>query len=338
MRGMLGVAAAALFALVALTTTAQHRSVALLQAKQDPMGNYINGAERQLYYLQRSLPVGAVARKYPTEEGELKQLFQHSEKGLQALAMQQAKLKEAEKKKSPSTKLAQKKDLQKLVNEAGSMMATLEKQLPAADKKAFPKEAGELHAAFHSELSHLEGIDKQLSKEARKRAPTTTLRSIATPSKQSMAAQAALDNDVEKDRKENQALSKQADVDHVMSTLNAPIKPDPKGRLPAKKPSKAAARPQALAENAGALTSSGVERWGTVFEPNLASAGAAGMRGQDVMYAPAQKEYAKYENTVSKWLNVKDPAAPTPHGTNWWEDKSKANDQWWTHNHAGRGY
>ncbi len=61
------------------------------------MDQYIEGAEKQLYVLQRSLPVGAVARKYPQEEEELRQLFAHSELGLQELAVAEAKKEAAEK-------------------------------------------------------------------------------------------------------------------------------------------------------------------------------------------------------------------------------------------------
>lgn len=357
MRGMIGVAVAALLALAALSTTAHVKSTALLQAKQDKMDQYIAGAERQLSVLSRSLPVGKVAAKYPKEENELKQLFVHSEKGLQALAVAEAQKKQAEKKQVKSSKLAQQKDLHKLVNEAGRMMTNLEAQLPPADKKAFPKEAGELNAAFSSELKHLKGIDQQLTKEQKKTA-TTTLAAAAKQKHFSMAAQAALDHDVEADREENKALSQPEDVDHMMDTLNAPAVPSPKGKLVKKAPEQAA-RPQALAmkpkgkkakkhakqprgdnvaEAAGALTPSGIQRWGTVYQPNLGAAMGGGMRGQSQMYAPAQKEYAGYEDTVSKWMNVKDPAAPTPHGTNWWADKSKHNDAWWSHNHNGRGY
>eukprot|EP00961_Rhodomonas_salina_P263450 3560459-Rhodomonas_salina.1 len=101
------------------------------------MDQYIAGAERQLSVLSRSLPVGKVAAKYPKEENELKQLFVHSEKGLQALAVAEAQKKQvisqsprfamcgpdtflrfqAEKKQVKSSKLAQQKDLHKLVNE-----------------------------------------------------------------------------------------------------------------------------------------------------------------------------------------------------------------------------
>ena len=73
------------------------------------MDRYITGAERQLEVLSRSLPVGTVAAKYPREEHELKQLFDHSEEGLRALAAAEAQQRaaKAQAKRSRTSSLAQ---------------------------------------------------------------------------------------------------------------------------------------------------------------------------------------------------------------------------------------
>eukprot|EP00286_Rhodomonas_abbreviata_P017461 CAMPEP_0181342638 /NCGR_PEP_ID=MMETSP1101-20121128/31116_1 /TAXON_ID=46948 /ORGANISM="Rhodomonas abbreviata, Strain Caron Lab Isolate" /LENGTH=361 /DNA_ID=CAMNT_0023454127 /DNA_START=124 /DNA_END=1209 /DNA_ORIENTATION=- len=349
---MMAVAAAALLALVALTGTAHVRSVALLEAKQDVMHAYIKGAEKQLASLEGSLPDGKVALQYPKEESELKSLLTHSLKGLSAVEHSN------EKKAAKQSALAltpNKKHLDGLVRDAASMMATLRAQLPPADRKAFPAESKEMNDALGGELKSLQGIHKQLTQA--KKAPLASLHAAPTApakTKKSTSAkkmQKALDDAVAKDREENKALSANDDVANVLDTFNARPAVSAKGHLiphadpllatddaPAAKDAGEKARPQSLAEQEGALTSSGIRKWGTVYDPSLAWQ-AKSMRGQANLYPPAQKEFNYYESEASKFTDVHDPAKDGHEkNSNWWADKASGHDAWWAHNHAGRGY
>jgi len=175
------VAAAALLGVIALT--AQTRRAALLQAGK--LEAFLPEAERQLLMLQKEMPGGRVAKSFPREERELSDLYARTEKGLKSIdakvmlkdkADEAAAAKKQAQKKALTVSLAQagsqraadKQNLASLVNKAGSTMYMLEHQLPAADRKMFPKEASELKAAFGVELNKLAKIRKQLLPKAKK--------------------------------------------------------------------------------------------------------------------------------------------------------------------------
>jgi len=177
------VGAVAILGMIALT--AHMRPAALVQKQQGQLESFLPEAERQLHMLQQEMPGGRVAKSFPKEEHELSDLYARTEKGLEQIDQKvvledkeeaeaakapkaQAKQAGVQAKRARMVALAQapraasKQDLAALVNKAGSTIYMLEHQLPAADRKMFPKEARELQAAFGSELGSLSKVSSML--------------------------------------------------------------------------------------------------------------------------------------------------------------------------------
>jgi len=152
------------------------------------------------------------------------------ERNLQKADEAAAKQKQAQKKaftvslaQAGSQRAADKQNLAALVNKAGSTMYMLEHQLPAADRKMFPKEASELRAAFGVELNKLAEIRKQLLPKAKKaQRVSLAARSGAMPE---IASSNQLDKAKAADDKENHAMAGSDDLNDFFGAVNGPSQP-----------------------------------------------------------------------------------------------------------------
>lgn len=227
------VGAAALLGLIVLT--AHTRRASLLQAGK--LEAFLPEAERQLLTLQHEMPGGRVAQSFPREERELSDLYARTEKGLKSIDTKVMLKDKADdeaakqlKKKAVTVSLAatsqraaDKQNLAALVNKAGSTMYMLEHQLPAADRKMFPKEASELQAAFGVELNKLAKIRKQLLPEQKKaQRVSLAARSGAMPG---VASSKQLDQAKAADDKENHAMAGADDLNDFFGAVNGPSQP-----------------------------------------------------------------------------------------------------------------
>jgi len=341
-------AAATLATIVVICIISSNRSPSVLLSKsKGGLDKFVAKAEGELKSLQSSMPNGRVRSSFPKEEKEVNAVFKHSEASMSKLL----KAKHAAKKQITMQQLAQlpsssRSNLKKLVNEAGYVAAKLKGQLPSADMAAFPKEAKEFRDAMRKEESTLATIDSQLknSKKANK------MTSLHQPSLKQQSLQKRLDADTRLDRKENNALSSNDDVDSVLGSVNnvyheTQSKASKAQMLAAKK---AQAKKQKL--NGGkakvhhapvrdrtGMMSSGAQTWGTIYEPQM----AWGQQQGDLI-GPAKKEFSEWSREAYKLTHVHDPAKDgTAEGNSidhWWANKPTDHDQWWTHDHTGRGY
>jgi hypothetical protein len=189
--------------------------------------------------LRQEMPGGRVAKSFPREERELGDLYARTEKGLEQIDQKvseedeetsAAKTPRQEAKRartvalSQASQVASKQDLAALVNKAGSTMYMLEHQLPIADRKMFPKEAGELQAAFVSELSKLSKIRAQLQPKGSKakKAPRMSLAAKAGAMPEHAQSSPQLDADKAKDDAENHKMASGEDLKSFFATVNGP--------------------------------------------------------------------------------------------------------------------
>lgn len=198
-------------------------------------------AERQLSILKQSMPRGRVAKSFPKEERELNDLYARTQKGLQSIDKEvvqqdasQANPPVKQAKRARMVALAQqasasKADLAALVNKAGSTMYMLEHQLPAADRKMFPKEARELQSAFSKDLNQLSKIRAELQPKSKGAAVKAQRMSLAAKSgampEMRVGNTKQLDADMAKDEAENHRKASSSDLDSFFGAVNGPAQP-----------------------------------------------------------------------------------------------------------------
>mmetsp|Transcript_41138 Transcript_41138/g.109892 ORF Transcript_41138/g.109892 Transcript_41138/m.109892 type:complete len:289 (-) Transcript_41138:43-909(-) len=250
-------------------------------------------------------------------------------------------------------------DLTKYVRSAEVEIHNLELEMPrGVVARSFPKEENELKDIFSKGLKQLRGIEKQetdseakaaepvapVASKKRAVATTSTLAARRKPTKApqtetAAARQRQLDASFAADNKENKALSGPNDVDALFKSLNdAPsVKPKHAAAPVAKK-----ARTFQLAQR-NSLTEIPTRRWGTVYNPTIA-ASRGGKASKRELSGLAAKEYNRWSQLAQSVSEVHDPTEDasdfhTHRSTAWWKwRRGGSSDQWWKHNHAGRGY
>jgi len=339
--------------LLTLTLLSPHHRRASLLSKRGAgtnLGSLLTSAEKQVAVLEAQAPRGLVARAFPKEEAELNDLYARTEKGLQSIEKDSeanaliSKPRAAKPARTGSLAQLARGDskLSEFVGKASQTIAALEAQLPAAERKAFPREASELQHSLDAELKSLASIKGSVDHHARalRIAPGQMKAAI-----EGQRAQGKLEESFQKDITENKKLSGAADVDSVLDTLNglpaarrggvqslSAVSADSKKISTGKKSSPPASKLQRRPARPS-VPASPVQRWGAVYDPTMKWQQGSGSE----LMGPAQRYFKEYSKEASDALNVHDPANDVRGKADWWLGGSTS-DSWWQHDHTGRGY
>uniref|UniRef100_A0A7S0XPW7 Uncharacterized protein n=2 Tax=Hemiselmis andersenii TaxID=464988 RepID=A0A7S0XPW7_HEMAN len=217
------------------------------------------------------------------------------------------------------------------VDASEAQIKILSSQLPLAERRAFPKEARQVEEVLGKAAAQLDSINRKAARNPTKKTRSTR-EALHTVSHGVLQAAKAADD------KENSALAGESDASDVLNAVNHLPSPPKRSHRSSKVASQNKARTQDLADV------SDHREWGKIYEPTGEKGRVSGLE---------KKEYDGWSKEVNDISSVYDPVHDTrPSVSNvrgdWWRDRAyvikgtsgvdHGDDDWWVHNHAGRGY